>query len=205
MVAFPADEKYLPARLIGYFRQALQESIGLTAVGRIWRNVGLADALPTAAGEDLAKSVGFAGFSGLCGSVEHIYGRDGARSILYRCGRSAFHRLLRSTSAIVGGDRPQRSSPSPSEHTVQGLGDAMRLLGLISDMDCRAETDSNRIRFHTSACPECVGRQHDGGICHGVAGMFRGALDWVGIDPEFPVVETECGADRCLFTVSTAG
>jgi predicted hydrocarbon binding protein len=202
-VPIDATGKFLPARMVTFFRQALQESIGLTAAERLWISAGPPDACPPPAGEDLAKSVDFSWYAGLCASVAGIYGEAGARAILYRCGRTAFARLLRSTSAIAGLNGPRFAARSEPERIAEGLRSAAWLLGQLSDLACRVETGPQEIRFHTADCPECVGRTRGGSLCHGMAGAFRGILDWFGIDPEIPVVETECGMSGCTFSVTT--
>ncbi len=203
-VPFIATGKYLPNRMIFFFRQALQESIGLAAAERIWRAAGpQRECLPPAS-DDLEKSVDFSCFSGLCFSVAGVYGGDGARSILYRCGRTAFTKTLRSTSAIVGLDGPHFHESPGSGRIAEGLRSIIRLLSILSDMECSVDIAPGEYRFHSATCPECIGRIRGSGICFGMAGIFRGALDWFGIDPEIPVMETECGISGCAFSVSTA-
>ena len=201
---FIATGKYLPNRLVFFFRQALQESIGLAAAERIWQAAGpQRECLPPVS-DDLEKSVDFSCFSGLCSSMAGVYGEDGARSILYRCGRTAFTKTLRSTSAIVGLDGPHFHASAGPGMISEGLRSITRLLSLLCDMDCSVEIAPGEYRFRSAACPECVGRIRGSGICHATAGIFRGSLDWFGVNPEIPVVETECGLSGCAFSVSTA-
>jgi predicted hydrocarbon binding protein len=196
-----AAGKYLPNRLVFDFLQALRELIGRTASEGVWRQPGREDGCPPAPPDDLEKSVDFSCFSALCGAVCAVYGEDAARSILYRCGRAAFGRILQTTSALVGLEGPHFYASSGSERIAEGLPSAARLINILSDMDCSMTADRRTYRFRCNACPECVGRPGDGGICFGTAGIFRGALDWFGIDPELPVAETACGTPGCSFSV----
>jgi predicted hydrocarbon binding protein len=203
-VSFIATGKYLPNRMMYFFRQALEDSIGRTAVGRIWQGTATREEGLAPASNDLEKAVDFSRFAEVCSAVEGFYGEAGARAVLYPAGRAAFFKTLRSTSAIVGLDGPGFYSPSGSVRIETGLQSVVRLLGILSDMECSIDAGGSGCRFHVAICPECIGRTRAKGLCFGMAGLFRAALDWFGVDPEIPVVETECGAPGCAFFASTA-
>ena len=200
-----AAEKYLPNRMLFFFHRSLEETIGRTATALLWRNAGArSECLPTVT-DDLEKAVSFSCYSALCLSIGKVYGESGARDILYRSGRTVLSETLRSTAAIVGLDGARLYGQPVAERIAEGMPSATRLLGLISDMECRMEIVPPAYRFHVSACPECAGRRAEGGLCYSVGGMLRGALDWFGIDPAIPVAEDECtvrGAAGCVFSIS---
>ena len=204
-VPFFATGKYLPNRIVFFFRQALEGTMGRTAVDRIWLGAGPRDECLLPVMDDLEKAVDFSCFSALCSSIEKVYGEEGARAILHRSGRMAFSRTLRSTAALVGLEGPHLYAQSGSDRISAGLLSVTRLLSLLSDMECSVASTPQGYRFSVTGCPECAGRTCGGSLCHSVAGMLRGALDWFGIDPGIPVVETDCiacGAAGCNFSIS---
>jgi predicted hydrocarbon binding protein len=203
-VTYFATGKYLPNRMVFFFRRALQESIGAAAAEEIWQSAGPRHACPSPVADDLAKAVDFSCFYGLCRSVTDVYGGAGARSILFRCGRAAITQTLASTSAVVGLEGPHFHRPDAAGRIADGLPSAARLLNILSDMECSMDAVPGEYRFRCAACPECLGRRPGGVMCVSMAGMFRGALDWFGVDPGIAVVETECGNPGCAFSVSTA-
>jgi predicted hydrocarbon binding protein len=200
-----ATGKFLPNRMAFFFRQALEETVGRTAVDWIWRNAGPQNTCLPPVTDDLEKSVDFSCFSALCASIGKAYGESGSPAILHRCGRAALIGTMASTAALVDLDGPRLYARSGSERILEGLGAITRLLGLISDMECRMEVLSQEYRFHIADCPECFGRQSTGAVCHSVSGMLRGALDWFSINPAIPVTEVEClacGGAGCVFSIA---
>jgi predicted hydrocarbon binding protein len=209
--------KYLPNRMLFYFHRALEETVGLTTASMVWQSAGLnQECLPlrnfpgglTAVTDDLEKAVDFSCFSSLCASIVREYGEHGARAILYQCGRAALSGTLQSTAVIVGLDGPQLLASDGSDRIANGLASIARLIEMLSDMECSVDSLPQGYRFHVSACPECAGGRSGGRICHGVCGMLRGALDWLGIDPAIPVIEIQCiagGAPGCDFSLPGAG
>jgi predicted hydrocarbon binding protein len=204
---FGATGRYLPNRMVFHFQQALEETIGRVAVERIWNGAEGRERCFPPATDDLEKSFDFSCFSALCSAVENVYGEAGTRGILFRSGRAALSRTLRSTASIVGLDGPQRYAQSGAGRIVEGLPSVLRLLGLISDMEWSMEMIGWGCSFRIAACPECVGRTGDAPFCHGVSGMLRGVLDWIGVDPAARVAEDECagsGAGACRFSIAGA-
>ncbi len=199
-----ASGQLLSNRLLFHYRRALEENVGRAATEAVWRNAWAASgenrrAVP----DDLQKAVPFQRFAALCMSLEREYGPPGAVIILERCGRSSFSAVLRSTAAMVGLDAPQFRMPSGNGRIAEGLAEVGRLLALLSDMRGGVEAAGSEYRFRLTACPECAGRSGSV-LCHSVAGMLRGALDWFGIDPAAPVRELECtaaGSSGCVFSV----
>jgi hypothetical protein len=201
-VPFIATGKYLPNRLVFQYLEALRGLIGRTAVEGAWRITDRPDGSLPPVSDDLEKSVDFSRFSALCNAVFAVYGKDVARSVLYQCGRSAFDQVLQTTATIVGLEGRRLHASPGSDRIAEGLSSAIRLLNTLSDVECSMAAERDVYRFHCAACPECIGRSHEGGICFGMAGIFRGALDWFGVHPEFPVLETACGTPGCSFSVS---
>jgi hypothetical protein len=205
---FGATGKYLPNRMVFHFRQALEETIGRIAVEQIWSAAeGWEERFPPVL-NDLEKSVDFAFFSALCSSVGNVYGEPGTRGILFRSGRSALSRTLRSTASIVGLDNPPRDTRSGAGRIAEGWPSVHRLLGLISDMEWSMETSASGCVFRIAVCPECAGRTGNAPFCYGVSGMIRGMLDWLDLDPTARIAEDECagtGADGCRFAVRGVG
>jgi predicted hydrocarbon binding protein len=196
--------KFLPNRMLFHFHQALEETAGRTATALIWSGAPPRRECLPAVTDDLEKAVAFTCFSALSESIAREYGESGARGILERCGRAALSQTLRSTAAIVGLEGPRLRQPAGSDRIADGLAAIARLLGLISDMECAVEPIPQGYHVHVSICPECMGRRSGGKICHSVAGMLRGALDWFGIDPAVPITEVACsagGAAGCDFSI----
>jgi predicted hydrocarbon binding protein len=202
-----APGKYLPNRMLFFFHQALEDTIGRTAAALLWRSSGPRNACLADVTDDLEKAVEFSSYAALCASIGKVYGDSGARAILQRCGRAALAETLCSTAALAGLDGSRLYRRTDPRQTAESLHAVARLLGLLSDMECRAEILPQGCRFRVSACPECQGRRSGSGICHSVGGMWRGALDWLGVDPAIPVAEDEClasGGAGCVFSISGA-
>ncbi len=202
-----AAGKYLPNRMLFFFHQALEETIGRTATALLWQSSGPRNACLSSVTDDLVKAVEFSCYAALCASIGKVYGESGARAILHHCGRIALSETLHSTAAIVGLDGTRLFGQAGSRRIEEGMQSVTRLLGLLSDMECCMEIVPQGYRFRVTACPECAGRTSETVVCHGVAGMLRGVLDWFGIDPAIPVTEDECiacGDAGCVFSISGA-
>ena len=207
-----AAGKFLPNRMVFFFRQALEDTIGRTAVELIWRSVGSRRKCLSPSGflggfppvkDDLEKAVDFECFASLCASIEQEYGGSGARTILHQAGCVSLSQTLRSTAEMVGLEGPRLHARNDSDRIAEGLTSVARLLELISDMRCSAEALPQGYCFRVTACPECMGRR-TGRICYSIGGMLRGALDWLGVDPAVSVTETKCiaeGAVGCEFSL----
>jgi predicted hydrocarbon binding protein len=207
MVSSIAPGKYLPNRMLFFFHQALEETIGRTATALLWQNSGPRNECLASVSDDLEKAVEFSCYAALCASIGKVYGESGARTILHRCGRAALTETLRSTAALAGLDGSHLFRQTDPQQIAERLHSVTRLLGLLSDMECRLEILPQGCRLCVSACPECLGRRSEAGICHSVGGMWRGALDWLGIDPDIPVAEEVClasGGAGCVFSISGA-
>lgn len=202
-----AAGKFLPNRMLFHFLQGLEATAGRTAAALIWNSAGGGRECLSSVPDDLEKAIPFECFSALCAAVEVEFGESGSRGILQRCGRTAFTHTLRSTASIAGIDGPPLRASPGADRIAAGLESVVRLLKLISDMECSLIALPRSFRIRVSACPECAGRRSAGRACHGIGGMLRGALDWFGIDPAIPVTELECiagGAPVCEFTIAGA-
>ncbi len=201
----PATGKYLAVRWVFFFREALTDTIGLEGTSAVLRAVPDAILCPAGSAKDLEKSVDFSCYSAMCASVAELYGESGAGLILHRAGRSAFTRLLKMTSAMVGAKHsefPAGSSASPFDVRLQSI---VRLLGWISDVECACEAAEGGVRFRLIACPECAGRSAAVPSCYGMAGMIYAAADWLGAGPAATVSETRCvarGDLQCEFSLA---
>jgi predicted hydrocarbon binding protein len=210
-MALLAAELFLPNRMMHFFHQALEETIGHAAAALIGQSPGAqgsSSAVENLASvpDDLEKAVSFDRFSALCASIEREYGAAGARTILQRCGRAALCGTLRSTAAMVGLDSPRFRMRAGAASIAEGLTSVARLLAILSDMQCAVQTVPQGYRIRVSTCPECRGRGGER-LCHSVGGMWRGALDWFGVDPAIPVRELECiagGNAGCDFSITGA-
>jgi predicted hydrocarbon binding protein len=202
-----AAGKYLPNRMLFFFHQALEATIGRSATVLLWQNSGPREECLSSVTDDLEKAVEFSCYSSLCASIGQVYGESGARTILHQCGRTTLSETLRSTAALGGLDGTRLFGQTSTSRIVEGMQSVIRLLGLLSDMECCMEIVPQGYRFRVTACPECAGRRSDGKVCHSVGGMLRGVLDWFGIDPAIPVIEDEClacGDAGCVFFISGA-
>jgi hypothetical protein len=188
MASFPVTEKFLPNRLVWFHWLAMEENIGRVGTQR----------------NDLAKSIGFSRYAALCRSVEDSYGEQAARDLLYRSARRAFPRLLHGTAAMVGAEGPRFFMQPDHFRITEGLASVSKLLRTLSDMRCSSAWTGDRWRFSILLCPECAGSSREDCICHSMAGLIRGALDWFGMDPAVPVEEIRCkanGSEECEFSV----
>ncbi len=202
-----ATGKYLPVRWMFFFREGLTETIGLEGTNAMLRAIPSPNRCPEGSAKDLEKSVDFSCYSAICASVTEFYGESGAMWILMSAGRTAFTRLLKMTAAMVGAEHsgfPIGSAASPFEFRMQSI---VRLLGLVSDVECKCETAGDGLRFRILACPECAGRPAAGCLCHSMGGMVQAAADWFGAGSAVKTTEIRCmaqGDSQCEFSIAGA-
>jgi predicted hydrocarbon binding protein len=207
-VSLRAAGKHLPVRWVYYFREALTETIGIDGTSAVFRAIPDPACRSTGSAKDLEKSVDFSCYGAICTSVAELYGESGSRLILYRSGRAAFARLLKRTASMAGADRlgvSVGSVASPLEVRMQSI---VRLLGLLSDMECACETAGDEVRFKIFSCPECAGRPFAGCLCHSMAGMVQAAVDWFGGKSAATASEIRCmaqGDSLCEFSIAGNG
>lgn len=200
-----ATGKYLPVRWMFFFREALTETIGLEGTNAVLRAIPSPIRCPEGSAKDLEKSVDFSCYNAICASVTDFYGESGARRILASAGRTAFTRLLKITAAMVNAEHsgfPIRSAASPFEARMQSI---IRLLGLVSDVECKCEVAGDVVRFRIISCPECAGRPAAGCLCHGMGGMVQAAADWCGAGSAVSTTEIQCmaqGDSQCEFSIA---
>jgi len=204
-VLLRATGKYLPVRWMFFFREALTETIGLEGTNAVLRAIPSPIPFPEGSAKDLEKSVDFSCYSAICASVTAFYGESGARRILTSAGRTAFTRLLKMTAAMVGAEHsgfPIRSAASQFEVRMQSI---VRLLGLVSDVECKCEIAGDEVRFRIISCPECAGRPAAGYRCHSMGGMVQAAADWLGAGSTVKTAEIRCmaqGDPQCEFSIA---
>jgi predicted hydrocarbon binding protein len=204
-VSLQATGKYLPDRWMFHFREALTASLGLDAASSVFHAVPSVLGMPAMSAKGLEKSTDFSCYAATCASVLDFYGEEGSRSILRRAGQSAFTRLLQSTAAMAGADLHgfrAPSAPAPLEEQMQSI---VRLLVLLSDINCEGEPTGGEYRFRIFSCPECAGREATGCLCHSMAGMLQAALDWYRTGSILTVSEIQCiaqGASQCEFSLA---
>ncbi|MGD0173807.1 MAG: 4-vinyl reductase [Anaerolineales bacterium] len=200
-----ATGKYLPVRWMFFFQEALTETIGLEGTNAVLRAIPSPIRCPEGSAKDLEKSVDFSCYSAICASVTEFYGESGARWILTSAGRTAFTRLLKMTAAMVGAEHSGfslESAAPPFEVRMQSI---VRLLGLVSDVECKCEIAGDEVRFRIISCPECAGRPAAGYLCHSMGGMVQAAADWFGAGPAVKTSEIRCmaqGDSQCEFSIA---
>jgi predicted hydrocarbon binding protein len=207
-VAQHAAGKYLPMQWMFYFREALTESIGREAANAVLRAIPGTIRCPSGSAKDLEKSADFSCYGALCASVSEMYGAAGARTILTRSGRTAFNRLLQRTAAMVGADHPGFPAGSAAPPLAVRMQSIVRLLGMLSDVECACEPAGEGIRFLIFSCPECADRTAPDCLCHGMAGMVQAAVDWFGGGTAATAAEIRCqarGDPHCEFAVAPDG
>lgn len=200
-----ATGKCLPVCWMFFFREALTETIGLEGTNAVLRAISSPIHCPEGSAKDLEKSVDFSCYSAFCASVTAFYGESGVSRILMSAGRTAFTRLLKMTAAMVGAEHsgfPIGSAASPFEVRMQSI---VRLLGLVSDVECKCEIAGDEVRFRINSCPECGGRPAAGCLCHGMGGMVQAAADWCGAGSAVSTTEIRCiaqGDSQCEFSIA---
>jgi predicted hydrocarbon binding protein len=188
-----------------YFQEALTETIGLEGTNAVLGAIPEPTRCPAGSAKDLEKSVDFSCYGAICASVDALFGAAGARRVLHHAGRASFTKLLKNTAAMVGADHPGFSTRSPAAPFAIRMQSIVRLIGMVSDMECSCETDPGAIRFRIISCPECAGRSSAGCICHSMAGMVQAAADWLDATTVAEVAETRCiaqGDPQCEFSLS---
>jgi len=204
-VPLRATGKYLPVRWVFLFREALTETIGLEGTNAVLRAIPSPICRPDGSAKDLEKSVDFSCYSAICASVTEFYGESGARRILTSAGRTAFTRLLKMTAAMAGAEHsgfPIGSAASPFEVRMQSV---VRLLGLVSDVECKCEIAGDEVHFRIISCPECAGRPAADYLCHSMGGMVQAAAEWFGAGSAAKTSEIRCmaqGDSQCEFSIA---
>jgi predicted hydrocarbon binding protein len=197
--------KFLPVRWVFFFREALTESIGLEGTNAVLRALPDPIHCPAGSAKDLEKSVDFSCFSAICASVSELFGESGARLILNRSGRTAFSRLLKRTAAMTGAETLGFTAGSAASTFETRMQPIVRLLGLLSDVECACETVDGGLRFRILSCPECLGRSASGPLCQSMTGMVQAAVDWIGGGSSITASEIRCmaqGDARCEFAIT---
>jgi predicted hydrocarbon binding protein len=109
---------------------------------------------------------------------------------------------------MVGADHPGFPAGSIAASLDVRMQSVVRLLELMSDVECQCELVHGDIRFRILSCPECVGRQTAGCACHGMAGMVQAAADWFAAGTSATASEIQClarGDSHCEFSIAGAG
>lgn len=200
-----ATGKYLPNRWVFHFREALAELVGREGAEGVLRAIPNPIDDLTGSGQDWEKTFDFSRYAAMCASVSDMYGEEGAQTILRRAGHAAFTRMLKSTAAMAGVERPGIPAQPASESFEARMQSIVRLWGLLSDLQCACEGTEGEYRFRIFACPECAGRTAAGCLCHSMVGMLQAALDWFGSSPALTASEIQCmsqGAPQCEFSLA---
>ena len=202
-----ATGKYLPVRWMFFFREGLTETMGLEGTNALLRAIPSPIHCPEGTSKGLEKSVDFSCYSAICASVTDFYGESGAEEILTNAGRNAFTRLLKMTATMVGAEHSVFSIGSAASPFEVRMESTVRLLGLISDVECKCEPAGDELRFRIIACPECAGRRAAGCLCHSMGGMIQAAADWFGAGSAVMTTEIRCmaqGDSQCEFSIAGA-
>jgi hypothetical protein len=194
--------RFLPNRLALLFLRALEEDIGREGNRAVLRTCGIDGRGEEYPPDDLQKSISFEWFSRVCATLASEYGGDGAQSMVRRSVREAFRRALPPLAELAESKTSPLFLQTGRSRMDLGMQGVTRLLGAISDIECSFLQAGESRLFVLYACPECTGRTGHP-LCAGMAGLVRGALDWLGVEPALPVTETHCmaaGAPFCEFS-----
>jgi hypothetical protein len=197
--------KYLPNRMGFLLLQGLEEAIGRDGQRTLLRTADPDGQWKDLPSDNLEKTFDFVFYAAICGTLETVYGQRTARRILYQASRSSFRRAIRGFSGLGGMDNPDFYAQSVPSRVENGLVSVARLLRLLTDIDLHLIPIPHGYALSMASCPECSGRTGLERLCFSMAGMIRGTLDWLGLDPQIDVAETQCianGAGQCEFRIA---
>lgn len=192
---------YYPNRFARCFLQAIAAVMDPSPVDELLNLAGL-DRWPA---DNLEREFDFANFAMLSLALEEIYGTRGGRGVALRVGRSWFMLGMRSFDMLAGLSHPRFQALPLDQRALLGLSALSTTLAKVSDQCSEVKQDENAYYVHVADSPMAWKRSADKPVCHALAGLFQGCLNWATGGYEYHVQEVTCRAvsgSECVFKIS---
>jgi predicted hydrocarbon binding protein len=126
--------------------------------------------------------------------IEEIFGKNGARAILFRVGRVQAVRGLEENPEIAKSAQTAMAGMSESDKAKVILTYTADTLSKQLNTKCWIEQDGDVFFYKDGAVTHCFNRKSDVPVCHTGAGFLAGLVDWAVGNNSWKVEETQCAA-----------
>jgi predicted hydrocarbon binding protein len=188
---------------------ALEEVAGENGLKSVLNFSGLAKYIGNFPPNDATKNgTHISDVTKLAVAIEEIYGKQGARAILFHVGTMNAKWGLEENPDVAEGARSAMASMSEHDRAKTILTFAADAVAKQFDTETWVEEDGDDILVKDRSASYCFDRTSDTPVCHPINGFWAGLVDWAVGNKEWKARETECmamGAPHCTCRISRSG
>jgi predicted hydrocarbon binding protein len=138
-------------------------------------------------------------------AIEEVFGKQGARAILFQVGRMQAKWGLEENPDIEKGAREGMAGMSEVERARIILNYMANAISKQLNTESRIEEDGEVFLYNSKAAAHCFGRESTYPVCYTTAGFVDGLVSWAVGGNTWKVEETACmamGHPFCTFRVT---
>jgi predicted hydrocarbon binding protein len=127
-------------------------------------------------------------------AIEEVFGKQGARAILFQVGRMIAKWGLDENPDVAQAAQSAFSTMSERDRAKTILTYAANEISIQLNTETWVEEDGDDFLIKDKACTYCYGRTSDAPVCHPANGFWAGLVDWAVGNKEWRAKETSCTA-----------
>jgi predicted hydrocarbon binding protein len=138
-------------------------------------------------------------------AVEEVFGRQGARAILFQVGRMIARWGLDANPDVAQAAQSAFSTMSEHDRAKTILTYAANTVSTQLNTETWVEEDGHDFLYKDKAATYCFDRKSDAPVCHPVDGFLAGLVAWAVGNNEWRAKETTCmamGEPLCTYRIS---
>jgi predicted hydrocarbon binding protein len=126
--------------------------------------------------------------------IEEVFGRDGARAILFQVGRMNAKWGLEENPDVAEAAKSAMATMSEHDRAKTILTFAANAVSTQLSTETWVEEDGDCILVKDKAASYCFDRKSDAPVCHPISGFWSGLVEWAVGNKEWKAQETGCMA-----------
>jgi predicted hydrocarbon binding protein len=174
---------------------AVEEVIGENGLKSVLNFSGLAHYINNLPPNDTEKDgARISDNTKLAAAIEEVFGKDGARAILFHVGRMNAKWGLEENPDVAQAAKSAMAAMSEYDRAKTILTYAANAVSTQLDTETWVEEDGDCILVKDKAASYCFNRESDAPVCHPISGFWSGLVEWAVGNKGWRAEETECMA-----------